>query len=127
MIITVLRLRFEKAKPREIIHRSYQHFNHDNFERDLMFSMNSLDRSYESFEESVINTLNKHAPLKIKIVHANEVPYMTKALKKTIATRSRLENRYYKDKSIESKLAYKKTKKFLQSFIQKGKYISYQA
>ena len=46
---------------------------------------------------------------------------MTKALKKAIATRSRLENRYYKDKSIESKLAYNKTKKFLQSFIQKGK------
>ena len=36
---------------------------------------------------------------------------MTKALKKAIATRSRLENRYYKGKSVESKLAYKKTKK----------------
>ena len=32
---------------------------------------------------------------------------MTTALRKAIATRSRLENRYYKDKSIESKLAYK--------------------
>ena len=32
MIITVLRFRFEKAKPREIIYRSYQHFNHDSFE-----------------------------------------------------------------------------------------------
>ena len=42
---------FETAKPREII---YQHFNHDNFERDLMFSMNSLDRSYESFEEVLL-------------------------------------------------------------------------
>ena len=91
MIITILRFRFEKAKPREIIYRSYQHFSHNNFERDLMFSMNSLDRSYESFEESVINTLNKHAPLKRKIVRANEVPYITKALEKAIATKSRLE------------------------------------
>ena len=32
---------------------------------------------------------------------------MTKALEKAIATRSRLGNRYYKAKSIESKLAYK--------------------
>ena len=77
MIITVLRLRFKKAKPREIIYRSYQHFNHNNFERGLMLSMNSLDRSYGSFEESVINTLNKHAPLKKEIVRANEVPCMT--------------------------------------------------
>ena len=67
MIITVLRFRFEKAKPREIIYRSYQHFNHDNFEWDLMFSMNSLGRSYESSKESVINTLNKHAPLKKRL------------------------------------------------------------
>ena len=37
------RFRFEKAKPREIIYRSYQHFNHDNIERDLMFSMNSIN------------------------------------------------------------------------------------
>ena len=84
MIITVLRFMFEKAKPRGIIYRSYQHYNHDNFERDLMFSMNSLDRPYELFEESVINTLNKHAPLNKQIVRANEVPYMTKALKKLL-------------------------------------------
>ena len=38
---------------------------------------------------------------------------MTKNLKKAIATRSRSENRYYKVKSIENKLAYKKQKKFL--------------
>ena len=67
MIITVLRFRFQKAKPREIIYRGYQHFNHDNFEQDLMFCMNSSDRSYEMFEESVINTLNKHAPLKKRL------------------------------------------------------------
>ena len=123
MIITVLRFRFKKAKPREMIYRSYQHFNHDNFERDLMFSMNSLDRSYESLEESVINTLNKHVPLKKKIVHANEVPYMT--LNNAIATRSRLENRYYKDKSIESKLAYKKQRNFCTRLYKKERKIYY--
>ena len=73
-----------------------------------MLSMNSLDRSYGSFEETVINTLNKHAPLKKRLFVLNEVPYMTKNLKKAIATRSRLENRYYKVKSSENKLAYKK-------------------
>ena len=123
MIITVLRLRYKKAKPREIIYRSYQHFNHNNFERDLMLSMNSLDRSYGSFEESVINTLNKHAPLKKKIVRANELPDMTKNLRKAIATRSRLENRYYK--SIENKLAYKKQRNFCSRLYKKERKVYY--
>ena len=56
--------------------------------------------------------LNAHAPLKKKVVRANEVPYMTKALRKAIATRSRLENRYHKNKSGESLRAYKKQKNF---------------
>ena len=52
---------------------------------------------------------------------------MTKALEKTIATRSRLENRYYKDKSIESKLAYKKQRNFCSRSYKKERKILYQA
>ena len=37
---------------------------------------------------------------------------MTKTLRKAIATRSRLENRFYKDRSDESYMAYKKQKNF---------------
>ena len=43
---------------------------------------------------------------------ANEVPYMTKTLRKAIATRSRLENRFYKDRSDVSCKAYQKQKNF---------------
>ena len=56
--------------------------------------------------------LNTHAPLKKKVVRANEFPYMTKALRKTIATRSRLENRYHKNKTGESLRDYRKQKNF---------------
>ena len=37
--------------------------------------------------------LNKHAPIKEKIVRGNEAPFMTKELSKTIK-RSKLKNRY---------------------------------
>ena len=59
-------------------------------------------------------TLNNHAPLKKRIARANEVPYMTKTLRKAIATRSRLENRFYKVRTDESYKAYKKQKYLLQ-------------
>ena len=51
-----------------------------------------------------------HAIKKKRIVRANEVPYMTNALRKAISNRSRLEHQYYKRKSKESLTAYKKTK-----------------
>ena len=60
-----------------------------------------------------LDCLNHHAPLKKRVVHANEVPYMTKALRKAIATRSRLENRYYHHKTTESKWVYKKQKNYV--------------
>ena len=45
-------------------------------------------------------------------MRANEVPYITKALRKAIANRSRLENKYYRLNTDESKLAYKKQKNY---------------
>ena len=59
-----------------------------------------------------LEVLNEHAPLKKKIVRAIVVPYMTKALRKAIANRSRLENRYYKTKSCECLRAYNKQKNY---------------
>ena len=50
---------------------------------------------------------------------------MTKALKKAIATRSRLENRYYKVKSIENKLAYKKQRNVCSRLYKKERKIYY--
>ena len=60
-----------------------------------------------------LDCLNHHAPLKKRVVRANEVPYMTKALRKAIATRSQLENRYYRHKTAESKWIYKKQKNYV--------------
>ena len=56
--------------------------------------------------------LQEHAPLKKRNVRANEVPYMTKALRKAIMTSSRLQNRHRKLKTNETKLSYKKQRNF---------------
>ena len=49
---------------------------------------------------------------KKRLVRANEVPYMMKALRKAIANRSRLEHQYFKNKSKESLRVYKKQNNF---------------
>ena len=115
MILTVLKTTFQKAKPREIIYRCYKHFDQNKFRDELgqkLLLLCNSDKGYDQFEIVILNILNKHAPLKKKVVRANEVPYMTKALRKAIANRSRLENRYYREKTDVSRIAYKKQKNY---------------
>ena len=71
-----------------------------------------VGKGYRQFELVFLTVLDKHAPIKTRKVRANEVPYMTKALRRAIANRSRLENKYYKRKTPESLATYKKHKNY---------------
>ena len=64
-----------------------------------------------------MKTLNKHAPMKNKVVRANEISYMTRPLRKTIMKRSELESKYLKNKSYQNAKIYNKQKKILQQII----------
>ena len=70
------------------------------------------NNKYQPFENAFLKVLDMHAPIKKKIVRANDVPYMTKALRKAIATRSRLENVFHQKGTEESKIAFKKHKNY---------------
>ena len=52
--------------------------------------------------------------MKGEFVRVNEVPYMAKALRKSIIKRSELKNKYLKNKSYQNMKFYKKQKKLLQ-------------
>ena len=52
-----------------------------------------------NFEDTYLSVLNKHAPCKQKLIRANESPFMNKHLKKSIMSRSRLRNKFLKDKT----------------------------
>ena len=111
MILTVLKTTMQRVSPKEIIYRDYKHFEPNNFRSDLRKNLESIN-DYESFEKIVLSILNKHAPLKKKVVRANHVPYMTKALRKAIMKRSALENKYLRNNTTENKIHYKKQKNF---------------
>ena len=98
-----------KAKPKEITYRCYKNFDRRIFRENLKHELQNCE-NYIQYKSSFLKTLNGHAPLKKKIVRANEVPYMTKALRKAISDRSRLQHRYYKEKDEASLRAYRKQK-----------------
>ena len=93
---------------------SYKFFNIDNFKGILKQKLNNLSSTtYDDFEETFLSLLNKHAPLKKKILRYNNDPFMTKELRKKIMKRSKLKNKYNKKRNYENWSLYKKTKKLL--------------
>ena len=94
-----------------ITYWSYKNFNSENFNKCLGGSLSNCKNCSE-YGGRFLEVFDAHAPLKKKVVRANEVPYMTKALRKAFADRSRLENKYYKNRSVESLRAYKKQNNF---------------
>ena len=66
-----------------------------------------------------MKTLNRHVPMKKKFIIANEVPYMAKALRKSVMKRSELENKYLKNKNHQNMKIYKKQKNFFSKLYKK--------
>ena len=85
----------------EISYGNFRDFKEDNLNRDLQNRL--LAESVEECTPFVfLDFLNKHAPLKKKIVRANHAPYITKTLRKAIMKRSYLEKVYFKKKTPDS-------------------------
>ena len=61
--------------------------------------MNEKDpnQNYQSLLKTFLTIVNKHAPLKRKIVRGIQTPFMTNEFQKAIYTRSRLKNKMNKN------------------------------
>ena len=115
MVVTVMKTKIEKTKAKVILYRNYKKFNDRLFKAELKKSLNDNPENkinFGIFQETFLRVLNIHAPFKKRHVRANEVPYMTKPLRKAIMNRSRLENRHHKIRSKESYRAFKRQRNY---------------
>ena len=120
MVITVLKNTFPKAKPKVVQYRDYKKFDVHNFRKDLKSGLQSkLVENYSTFEEIFLEILGNHAPLKKKILRANDKPHMTKTLRKAIMRRSALQNRFYRDGLQETEKAFKKQRNYTKRLLNK--------
>ena len=62
----------------------------------------------DTFEDVFMNICNKHVPIKLKYVRANDGPFMNKELRKEVMIKSNLKNICNRGKSDAFNLAYKK-------------------
>ena len=125
MIITVLKSSFIKLKARETYYRDYKNFSPNSFREDLTLSLDRINEGFDSFEDTFMKTLNRHAPMKKKSVRASEASYMTKALMKAIMKRSEFESKYLKNKSHQNMKSYEKQKNFCSKLYKKERKKSY--
>ena len=82
MTVTVLKTTFKKVKPKEIIYRAFRNFDRNIFTEDLESCLVNC-QSIDELEKNFLRVIDNHAPQKKKVLRATEVPYMTKALKKS--------------------------------------------
>ena len=109
MIYTMLKVTYTKLQPKKFQYRFYKSFNNENFIRDLKDRLEIVrPYVYASFQNAFETVLDKHAPLKTKIIRGNNKPHMSKQLGKEIMKRSRLKNLANQTKNPEDIRAYKK-------------------
>ena len=122
MVITVMKTTFPKVKPKIIQYRDYKNFILENFRMELRNELRNEEIvDYTKFEDIFLDMLNKFAPLKKKVLRANDKPYMTKVLRKAIMRRSVLKNKYYSNKSPDSEIFYKKQNNYTNRLLKKEK------
>ena len=75
----------------------------------------------ETFTNIFIDILNLHAPLKNKYLRANHSKFISKELSKEIMLRSKLRNKFLKDKTDEARTKYRKQRHICIHLLRIGK------
>ena len=100
---------------------NYKYFDNNNFRGELIRELSSNNIQSDDltrFTNISKMILEKKAPLKERYVRYNQAKFMNKILQKAIMNRSRLLNKYRKEKTEATRSAYKR-EKFLRETIKK--------
>ena len=119
---TILRKSITRGNPRNILYNDYKVFDQKKFEHQLrsqLASINTVD--YSQFHEIFLKTLDAIVPIKKKILRFNHNPFMSKALRKAVMVRSKLKNKYNKNRTEENWDSYKKQRNFCVNLLRKTK------
>ena len=126
MIVTVMKVTFEKLQLRVVYYRGYKYFENCRFRADLLskLSMANIEENkvgLSDFLNTCKRILDLHAPSKQKYARVNHMPFVNRALSKEIMARTRLRNNFLKDRSLENKRKYSKQCNYRVSLPRKSK------
>ena len=120
MVVTVFKVKFEKNPPKKTYYRNYKNFNSVLFREELRSALSHISvDSYKIFEDIFLEILNRHAPIKSKILRANQAPYMTKTLRQAIMKHAELKSNYFKKGTEKSYERFRKHRNFCSKLYKK--------
>ena len=111
MTVAAFKSEFLHQKPKMISYRNYEHFNRNNFEKEIKNTLiiqkiSPID--FLAFKNIVLEGLNLHASLRTKYSQANHSSFRSKDCKKAIMHTSKLRNRFLKLQTHEPRMRYNK-------------------
>ena len=120
LVGAMLRSTFAKGKPKKIFYRCYKNFGNEKFEQELKKHLSSV-LHFESFHLVFKTTLDRFAPLKQKVLRSNNQPFMTKTLRKALMKRSKLKNKFNKERNAKNWSNYKLQRNFCSNLLKESK------
>ena len=121
MVVSVFKTSFKKQKPKIVTYRDYKRFDNEKFRESLITCFSTgKNLSYDAFENLVLQTLDKMAPIK-KHIRGNQSSFMNKDIHKAIMTRTRLRSRFLKEPTSINRLAYKKQRNYCLPLMRENK------
>ena len=101
MVVIVMKTYYKKQRAKPIQYRNFKHFHEQSFNFELNNELTKIDinnAESKEFNEFFLKDLDKHTPTKQKYIRANNFNYITKALRRDIMDRSRLRNKFLRDR-----------------------------
>ena len=126
MIVTVLKIYFQKREVKVVNYRYYPNFSNEKFRQQVLKDILKATQigdivCYESILSICQAALDSRAPKKQKYVRSNHSPFINKTILKTIMDRSRLKSKFLKTRSTEDKKAYNTQRKYCLMLVRKAK------
>ena len=126
LVLTVLNIKYVKPNPIKITYRKYKHFDSESFQSDLLGQFSQGCEDYSTFEKLFMTVLNRHAPLKTKMIRGNHAPFMNKQVRKSIMKRNQLYTKWTKSGKEEDKTSFKRQKILVRKQVKNAKKEFYQ-
>ena len=126
IVITVLKIFYKKQKPKIVHYRNYKTFNTNLFKEEFYNELLSIDHNNAElieFTNTVLPILYWQAPIKRKNIHANNSTLMTKELRAAIMHRSKLGQKFLKERTNDSlNISTIREETFVSAFYEKRKW-----
>ena len=120
MSSTVMKVFYNKEKPKIIQYRKYKDSPNEAFMHELESALSRFCQiSLGTFKSTVDNILQKHAPIKKRYVRANKASFMNSKIHKEIMRMTRLRNKLIETDA--DRIAYNKQRNYCVSLIRKEK------